>query len=37
MQLSAFFPSPFDEAAVLTIDGVGEVGTAAIGLGRGWL
>jgi carbamoyltransferase len=32
---SAFFPSPFDEAAVLTIDGVGEWATAAIGLGRG--
>jgi carbamoyltransferase len=32
---SAYFPSPFDEAAVLTIDGVGEWATAAIGVGRG--
>lgn len=32
---SAFFPSPFDEAAVLTIDGVGEWDTATIGHGRG--
>ena len=32
---SAFFPSPFDEAAVLTIDGVGEWATASIGVGRG--
>jgi carbamoyltransferase len=32
---SAFYPSPFDEAAVLTVDGVGEWATAAIGLGRG--
>ncbi|MBI4389829.1 MAG: carbamoyltransferase [Nitrospinae bacterium] len=32
---SAFFPSPFDEAAVLTMDGVGEWATASIGLGRG--
>jgi carbamoyltransferase len=32
---SAFFPSPFDEAAVLTIDGVGEWTTAAIWHGRG--
>jgi carbamoyltransferase len=32
---SAFFPSPFDEAAVLTIDGVGEWATASIGRGRG--
>ena len=32
---SAFFPSPFDEAAILTIDGVGEWATAARGVGRG--
>jgi carbamoyltransferase len=32
---SAFFPSPFEEAAVLTIDGVGEWDTAAIGHGKG--
>jgi len=32
---SAFFCSPFDEAAILTIDGVGEWTTASIGLGRG--
>ncbi len=32
---SAFFPSPFDEAAILTVDGVGEWATASFGLGRG--
>jgi carbamoyltransferase len=32
---SAFFPSPFEEAAVLTMDGVGEWATASIGIGRG--
>jgi carbamoyltransferase len=32
---SAFYPSPFDEAAVLTIDGVGEWASATIGHGRG--
>ncbi len=32
---SAFLSSPFDEAAVLTVDGVGEWATAAIGRGRG--
>jgi len=32
---SAFFPSPFDSAAVLTMDGVGEWATASIGRGRG--
>ncbi|HMD97584.1 MAG TPA: carbamoyltransferase N-terminal domain-containing protein [Terriglobia bacterium] len=32
---SAFFCSPFDESAILTIDGVGEWTTAAIGVGRG--
>ncbi|MHC4659357.1 MAG: carbamoyltransferase family protein, partial [Planctomycetota bacterium] len=30
---SAFFPSPFDEAAILTMDGVGEWATAAFGTG----
>jgi carbamoyltransferase len=32
---SAFFPSPFDEAAILTLDGVGEWATASLGYGRG--
>ncbi len=32
---SAFFPSPFDEAAILTLDGVGEWATASYGHGRG--
>jgi carbamoyltransferase len=32
---SAFFPSPFEEAAILTLDGVGEWSTAAFGVGRG--
>ena len=32
---SAFFPSPFEQAAVLTIDGVGEWATTSVGLGRG--
>ncbi|MDP6467538.1 MAG: carbamoyltransferase [Pirellulaceae bacterium] len=32
---SAFFPSPFDEAAILTVDGVGEWATASLGVGRG--
>ena len=32
---SAFFPSPFEEAAILTLDGVGEWDTASIGIGRG--
>ena len=32
---SAFFPSPFDEAAVVTLDGVGEWATTTIGVGRG--
>ena len=31
---SAFYPSPFDEAAILTIDGVGEWATTTIGFGR---
>ncbi|GAB4141504.1 MAG: carbamoyltransferase [Planctomycetaceae bacterium] len=32
---SAFFPSPFEEAAILTVDGVGEWATASYGVGRG--
>ena len=32
---SAFFPSPFDEAAIVTLDGVGEWATCSIGVGRG--
>ena len=32
---SAFFPSPFDDAAVLTLDGVGEWETTCIGEGHG--
>jgi carbamoyltransferase len=32
---SAFFPSPFEEAAILTMDGVGEWATASLGRGRG--
>src|SRR2546423_3106815 len=32
---SAFFPSPFEEAAILTVDGVGEWATATLGAGRG--
>ncbi|MEO6244343.1 MAG: carbamoyltransferase [Opitutaceae bacterium] len=32
---SAFFPSPFDEAAILTVDGAGEWDTATIGHGQG--
>jgi carbamoyltransferase len=31
---SAFLPSPFEDAAILTIDGVGEWSTASIGMGR---
>jgi len=31
---SAFFPSPFEEAAILTVDGVGEWATASLGTGR---
>lgn len=31
---SAFFPSPFEEAAILTMDGVGEWDTATIGIGE---
>jgi len=32
---SAFYPSPFEEAAILTIDGVGEWATSSMGIGRG--
>ena len=32
---SAFYPSPFDEAAILTVDGVGEWATATICYGKG--
>jgi carbamoyltransferase len=31
---SAFFPSPFESAAILTVDGVGEWATTTIGVGR---
>ncbi|MDR2591924.1 MAG: carbamoyltransferase [Chitinispirillales bacterium] len=31
---SAFYPSPFDEAAILTLDGVGEWASATIGFGQ---
>ena len=31
----AFYPSPYDRAAILTVDGVGEWATASIGLGEG--
>ena len=32
---SAFYPSPFDESVVLTLDGVGEWATATVAIGRG--
>lgn len=32
---SAFFPSPFEEAVVLTLDGVGEWATTSVAIGRG--
>ena len=32
---ASFFPSPFSEAAILTMDGVGEWATSTIGVGRG--
>jgi len=32
---SAFYPSPFDEAIILTMDGVGEWATTSVALGRG--
>ena len=31
---SAFFPSPFQRAAILTVDGVGEMATSSLGVGR---
>jgi carbamoyltransferase len=32
---SAFYPSPFEEAAILTMDGVGEWATSSMGFGKG--
>lgn len=32
---SAFYPSPFEEAAILTVDGVGEWATSSMGMGQG--
>ena len=32
---SAFYPSPFEQAVILTVDGVGEWATTAIGIGNG--
>jgi carbamoyltransferase len=32
---SAFYPSPFEHAAIITIDGVGEWATSSIGVGHG--
>lgn len=32
---SAYYPSPFEEAVVLTVDGVGEWATTSLGIGRG--
>jgi carbamoyltransferase len=32
---SAFYPSPFETAAILTLDGVGEWATTSFGIGRG--
>ena len=32
---SAFYPAPYEEAAVVTMDGVGEWATSSIGVGRG--
>ena len=32
---SAYYPSPFEEAAILTMDGVGEWATSSIGVGKG--
>ena len=32
---SAFYPSPFSEAAIVTMDGVGEWATSSVGFGRG--
>ena len=35
MRRVRFFPSPYDEAAILTLDGVGEWSTTCLGVGRG--
>ncbi|MCM0022067.1 MAG: carbamoyltransferase [Tagaea sp.] len=32
---SAFYPSPYDDALILTMDGVGEWATTSVGVGRG--
>ena len=32
---SAFYPSPFEQAAIVTLDGVGEWATSSIGVGKG--
>lgn len=32
---SAFYPSPFEHAAIITVDGVGEWNTTTIGIGKG--
>mgnify|MGYP001055011965 CR=1 FL=1 len=32
---SAFYPSPFEEAVIITVDGVGEWNSTTIGIGRG--
>ena len=32
---SAFFPSPFEQAAIVTLDGVGEWSTTTFGVGEG--
>ena len=32
---SAFYPSPYEEAAIMTLDGVGEWTTGSVGVGRG--
>ncbi|MFT4735807.1 MAG: carbamoyltransferase [Algoriphagus sp.] len=32
---STFYPSPYEEAAIMTLDGVGEWATASIGHGKG--
>ncbi len=32
---SAFYPSPFEDAAILTLDGVGEWSTTTVGVGEG--
>ncbi len=31
---SAFFPSPYEESAIITVDGVGEWSTTSVGIGR---